>query len=151
MNVTAASTLSHSNKLALLQDYEKKQAELVRLRAEEAELRKAVLAAWSEHGEGEIFSGTENVDIGGGYDLKIEHTLSYTLDNANGYEGVDKIIEEMDADPRMELIVDRLFKRKFEIGVTEYKSLPAEWKAKVDRILTIKPASKSVKFHKRAK
>ena len=146
-----ATNLSTSNKLALLQEFEKKQAALAALRAEEAELRKQVIAAWSEHAEGELFSGVENVDIGGGFDLKIEHTLDYKFDNANGYEAVDKLIEEMDKDPRMELIVDRLFKRKFDCGVTEYKNLPPEWKAKVDRVLTIKPASKSVKFHKRAK
>lgn len=149
MNDVAAS-LTHSNKLAMLVDYEKIQAELARVKAAEAEMRKSIIAAFSDHIE-DNFSGTENVDIGGGYDLKIEHKLDYKLDNANDYEGVDKIIAEMDDDPRMELIVDRLFKRKLEIGVTEYKNLPAEWKVKVDRVLTIKPAAKSVKFHKRAK
>lgn len=146
-----AATLSASNRLALLVEYEKLQAEFVALRAKEAEVRKAVIAAWSEHDMEEVFSGVENVDIGNGFDLKIEHTLDYKLENANDYDAVDKLIEKMDKDPRMELIVDRLFKRKLELGVTEYKRLPPEWKVEVDRVLTIKPASKSVKFHKRGK
>lgn len=145
-----AAALSQSNKLNMLVEYEKLQAELARIRAVEAEMRKEIVSAFSEHVE-DNFSGTENVDIGGGYDLKITHALDYKLDNANDYEGVDKIIAEMDDDPRMELIVDRLFKRKLELSVTEYKNLPAEWRVKVDRVLTIKPAAKSVKFHKRAK
>lgn len=149
MNDVAAS-LSSSNKLAMLVDYEKIQAELVRVKAAEAEMRKSIIAAFSDHIE-DNFSGTENVDIGGGYDLKITHTLDYKLDTADDYDAVDKIIAEMDKDARMELIVDRLFRRKLEISVTEYKNLPAEWKVKVDRVLTIKPAAKSVKFHKRGR
>lgn len=144
-------TLSQSNKLALLIEYEKMQAELARIKLAEAELRKQVIEAVSIHPMDEVFSGTENIDIGGGYDLKIEHKLDYKLDNANDFEAVDALITRMDADSRMELIVDRLFRRKFELSVTEYKNLPPEWKKEVDRVLTIKPASKSIKFHKRAK
>lgn len=141
-----------SNRDALLTSWKNAKDALTTATLAERELRSQVIAAFSETND-EMYSGTESIDIGFGYDLKIVHNLKYTLDNSNDFEKTDKALDEIEAalGDIGELIVDRLVKRKLEISVSEYKELPPEAKKIIDRVLTIKPASKSVEIKKRGK
>lgn len=142
-----------NNRDQLLTDWKAANEALAAAKAREAELRPLVIEAFSDVTD-EMASGIENIDVGYGYTLKVDRKLNYSLASANDYEAVDNaadaIGEILDGDFG-ETIVNRLFKRKFEISVTEYKKileLPngAKIKAIVDKILTIKPAAPSVKL-----
>jgi hypothetical protein len=119
----------------------------------ERNLRAQVIEAYSDaQAFPEFASGTESVDIGEGFDLKILHSLDYKLDNANDCERLDKVLDQIEKS--MEggaIIAERLVKWKPELSVSEYKLLAPAQKAMIDTVLTIKPASKSVKVHKRGR
>lgn len=143
-----------NNKDQLLTDWRKADAELKELRKRESELRKQVIEAFSEVGP--EHSGVERVDIGWNHDLKITHKLDYKLDSAADYSRVDDAeiaIVDLVGEELGDVMVSRLFKRKFDISVSEYKKLlelpkGAQIKAIVDKILTIKPGSPSVEIVK---
>lgn len=135
-----------NNKYALLDAWKDAKDALDRVKAAEASLRADLVEAFSVHHAEEIFSGMENIDVGKGYDLKIEHSLSYKLDQ----EKVESVLDEIEA--KFEggsVLADRLCKVKYELAVSEYKKLPEEARKLVDKILTISPASKSVKLQER--
>lgn len=135
-----------NNRDAILTEWKTWKANLDVAKAREAELRAQVIEAFSLETD-ELKSGIENVDIGFGYKLKIDHKVSYSLDNANDYELTDKALDEIEAKVEHgELLVDRLVKRKLELSVSEYKKLPGDAKKIIDRVLTVKPASKSVEL-----
>lgn len=140
-----------SNKDRLLADW-KAADEASKLAVEkERDLRKQVIDAFSTE-TNELKSGVENIDAGWGFDLKIEHKIVYKLDNANDFEKVEDAIDQMEAFGELgEHIANSLFKRKYDVSVTEYKKLDPKYKVIIDKILTIEPASKSVKLVKRAK
>ena len=135
-----------NNKFALLQAWKEAKEALDRVKLAEADMRKQVVEVFSEHFDGEIFSGMENIDVGQGYNLKIEHSLDYKLDQ----EKIESVLDEIEA--KIEggaVLAERLCKVKYELSVSEYKKLPEAARLMVDKILTIKPASKSVKLAER--
>lgn len=143
-----------SNRDEILNQWKNASAALAAAKAEEAALRPQVIEAFSDITD-EMTSGVENVNVGWGHTLKIERTLRYELDKANDFEKTDAALDEIEAllgQPMGELIVNRLVKRKLEISVTEYKKLleipehGPRVKAIIDRVLTIKPGSASVKL-----
>jgi len=114
--------------------------------AQEAErkLRAEVISLFSDMASNEMSSGMETVPTGIGK-LKIEHKLDYKLDADT--DKVDTALDQIEKS--MEggnIVAERLVKWKPEISVREYKLLDAKQKAIVDKVLTIKPASKSVKL-----
>lgn len=142
-----------SNADVILAQWKEAKANLDKWKTEEASLRKLVIETRSEIGN-EMHSGMETIDIGWGYELKIEHKLDYKVDNANDSERVDEAEARIIATVGEELgevIAARLFKRKFELSISEYKKLldlpnGAALKKIVDAVITIKPASKSVEI-----
>lgn len=134
-----------SNRDTLLTQWRQAQKLLDEVKAKEAVLRKQVIEAFSEVGE--MYSGVENVDVGWGHQLKIEHKLDYKLDSTDDYARVDKVLDKIeDTIEHGPLLVDRLVKRTLNISIAEYKKLPPAAKRLIDEVLTIKPASKSVKL-----
>lgn len=133
-----------SNRDTILTQWKDAKAKLDVYQATERALRSQVIEAFSN--EPEDASGVENVDVGWGYTLKITHKLDYNLDNANDYEATDNALDEIEKLENGELLAERLVKRKLEISVSEYKKLPPAAKKIIDRVLTIKPASKRVEL-----
>jgi hypothetical protein len=137
-----------SNRDEILAQWKVAKTTLDTAKADEATLRDQVVAAFSDVTD-EMHSGTETVDIGWGHELKIVHSLRYELDKANDYEKTDKALDEIEATLGEEvgaLLVDRLVKRKLELSISEYKKLPPKAKKIIDKVLTIKPGSKSVEL-----
>lgn len=117
----------------------------------ERELRAQVIEAFSEITE-EMHSGTESIDIGWGHDLKIEHKLDYKIDNSNDYEAFENVLDEIEKNVEGgSILTERLYKRELSLYVSEYKKLPEQAKKLIEKVITIKPAAKSVKIHKRGK
>lgn len=141
-----------SNKFSVLASWQEKKAELDRVKSEEAELRRLVVELFSEHEMDKVHKGTENVDVGQGYDLKIVHKLDYKLDNKNDYAELHTVLDKIEKDfEGGSVLADRLVKQEFKLSVSEYEKLPEAARKLVDRVLTIKPAAKTIELHKRAR
>lgn len=141
------------NNEQLLAAWSQAQRSLSEAKANEAVLRTQVIERFSTVTD-EMASGMENIDIGYGYDLKIERKLNYRLATAKDYEAVHKVIDAIEAmGPAEQLIADRLFKQKFDISVSEYKLLDgaSQIKKLVDGVLTISAATPSVEIKERKK
>lgn len=144
---TANASVAPSNKDTLLQQWKEAAEQLVIARNRESDLRKQVIEAFSTIST-EMHSGVENIDVGWGFDLKITHKLDYKLDDA----GIDAALEAIERDiEHGELLAERLVSWKPSISVREYGALPAAAKVIIDRVLTIKPAAKSVELKQRGK
>lgn len=133
-----------TNKDALLTQWKEASELLAKIKVTEAELRKQVVEAFSEEAK-PGYSGTENVDVGWGYKLKIEHKLNYKLDAT---EDAAKTWKALDAIEKSQeggnVIAERLVKWTPELRVGEYKKLsPAQQKI-IDKVLTITDATPAV-------
>lgn len=85
----------------------------------------------------QLEEGTNRMDIGGGFDLKVDHKVNRTVDEAAlGALGSDtkalKLIEKL-AVPMSELFV-----QKWELKLGAYRTLTAEQRKFVDTLLDIK-------------
>lgn len=133
-----------TNKDALLTQWKEASALLAKIKVTEAELRKQVVEAFSNDAK-PGHSGTETLEIGWGYKLKIEHKLNYKLDNANDCEKLDKVLDAIEKS--MEggnIIAERLVKWSPELKLTEYKQLSPANKKLIDSVLTITDATPAV-------
>lgn len=135
-----------SNKDALLAEWKTAKAALDIAKATEAQLRTLVVEVFSQETD-PMKSGVENVDVGWGYKLKIEHKLTYKLDNADDCAKLANVLATIETSMAGgNIIADRLVKWKPELSVSEYKLLSPVNKALIDGVLTITPASKSVEL-----
>lgn len=138
---------SLNNRDILLSNWQDAKKQLAHYKELEMTLRADVIAACSEENDS-MYSGTERVDIGQGYDLKITHKLNYSLNQETVDSALDKIEKECEHGT---LLAERLVKVKYELSVTEYKQLPDAARKIIDQVLTIKPASKEVEIVKQSK
>lgn len=114
-----------------LQDWYQKQAQLKSLKSHEHLER----AALSEYYFPNQVEGTNRLELGGGFDLKLQAGFNYKVTE----EDLDNVSA---ADiKKHKLPWDDLFIYKPELSISTYRTLTAEQKAFVDSILTIKPAS----------
>lgn len=115
----------------------------------ERELRAVVIAAFSTETD-EMKSGIEKIDLGfDKWELKITHALDYKLADKDAVTmALTQIASSMDGG---NIIAERLVKWKPELSVSEYKLLNGGQRATIDRVLTIKPASKSIELAQRSK
>jgi hypothetical protein len=92
-------------------------------------------------------SGTENINVGWGYILKVVHAIDYKLDTADDSakvtEALNKIEKSMEGG---NIIADRLVKWKPELSVSEYKKLGPAQKALIDGVITVKDSTPSVEL-----
>lgn len=133
-----------TNKDALLTQWKEASELLAKIKVTEAELRKQVVEAFSNDAK-PGHSGTENVDVGWGHKLKIEHKLNYKLDNSDDCAKLDKVLDSIEKS--MEggnIIAERLVKWSPELSIREYKLLSPENKKRIDTVLTITDGTPSV-------
>lgn len=124
----------------ILTEWRKAKAALDNAKAIESALRARVIETRSEFAAVEDHEGTENIDIGFGYKLKIVHALDYKL--GDEADAALDAIEATGAEGKF--IAERLVSWKPSLSVREYKSLDGEFKKIIDRALTIKPKAKTV-------
>lgn len=134
-----------SNRDALLAQWKEASELLAKIKLTESELRKQIVEAFSlEAMPGH--SGTENVDVGWGYKLKIVHGVNYKLGSP---EMVEQQLDQIEAS--MEggsIIAERLVKWEPKLSVTEYKLLSPAQKAMIDKVITITDATPTVSLVK---
>lgn len=111
----------------------------------ERELRLQIIETFSTETR-EDASGVETVSLGRDkWVLKIQHGLNYNLD-----KDADKVRSSLDVIAKSmeggKIIADRLVKWKPEISVTEYKKLDREQREEINKVLTIKPKTKSIEI-----
>lgn len=114
-----------------LQRWYQKQAQLKSLRAHE-HLERRALSDYYFHNPVE---GTNRFDIGGGFDLKLQHGYHYKVSE----EDLDQV--KASDIKRLKLPWDDLFVYKPEVKLSVYRKLSDEQKAFVDGILDIKESS----------
>lgn len=114
-----------------LQEWYQKQAQLKTLKTHE-HLERTALSTFYFNDPRE---GTNRLDIGGGFDLKLVHGFNYKVNE----EDLDNV-KAADI-KKHKLPWDDLFDYKPTLNMKTYRSLSAEQKAFVDQYLDIKPAS----------
>jgi hypothetical protein len=135
-----------TNKDALLADWRVASENLASAKHIEARLRKEVVAAFSQD-QKPGHSGTETLDIGFGYKLKIVHKLSYKLDNANICEKLHAVLDKIEKSVEGgNIIAERIVKWSPELSLTEYKLLSNPHKALIDTVLTVSDATPSIEL-----
>jgi hypothetical protein len=82
--------------------------------------------------------GTNRIDLGGGFDLKLDYKINRNVDEA---ALLTVTAEQAKA---LALPMDKLFKWKPELSVTEYRKLNDKQREFVDSLLDIKPGSPSL-------
>ena len=135
----------NANRDALIMKHQ--EAVKVLAAAKEAELaaRKAVLTTVFNFDENVLRSGTENVELGGGYKLKAVFKINYSLDNTN--EGVDKALTKIEkTGTEGKFIAERLVKWKPELSLSEYKQLPQKFKDIIDDVLKASEGTPSLEL-----
>jgi hypothetical protein len=108
----------------------------------ERALRDEVVALFATNKD-VMASGTETVETPLGK-LKIEHKLNYSLGDADEVDKALDLIEKSQEGGNV--IAERLVKWEPQIYVGEYKKLNDKQKAIIDKVLTIKPATKAIKI-----
>jgi hypothetical protein len=114
--------------------------ELAIAKVAESQLRKLVIETlFPTHKE----EGTENFELGNGYKVKAVFKQTYSL-SADDVVGCLEQMAELDEAGKV--YAERLVKFKPELSTSEYKKLPEPYKALIDLILTVKPASPSLEL-----
>jgi hypothetical protein len=108
---------------------------LDRAKAREMELRKHIVA-----GQFDVDKiGTQNVELGNGWKLKAVVKETFTL--SSDVDAVEAMLDGLE-----DWQADRLVKWSPRLMKKEYDELDAEDRAKVDKVLTIKPASPTLEL-----
>lgn len=115
----------------------------------ERELRAKVIETFSTETD-EMKSGVENIDLGfDKWELKITHAVDYKLADIDAVKmALAQIAASHEAGS---FIADRLVKWKPEMSASEYKLLEGGQRTIINRVLTIKPASKSIEIKQRSR
>ena len=107
--------------------------ELAALKAKEMQLRKELTA--------ETFNsqleGTHVVELTDGWQLKMTQPFTRSLDQAK----MPEILKQL-----KKLKADSAVKVKYELSITQYRTLEAEGKALIDAALTTKPGAPSLEL-----
>lgn len=131
-----------ANSVALIAAWNDAAKNLKHYKELEAKLRADVVAAKSEVTD-KMHKGTERIDIGQGFDLKILHKLNYKLNQDTVDSALDRIEKEVE---HGELLATRLVRVTYELSVSEYEKLPDEARKIIDQVLTVTPATPSVEI-----
>jgi hypothetical protein len=101
----------------------------------ERELRAKVVAAFGK--KGDDATGTTNIELPAGWNLKIVQNLDYKLND----EKLDAALAQFDP-----VLAEALIGWKPSLATSVYKKLAPEQQALLNDCLTIKPSSPSVKL-----
>lgn len=124
----------------LVKEWEKAKKVLKAAQDKEKSLREQVLNEYWGGYENGAFVGTQTEELAEGVKLKANFTIKYEADK--DASKIQKLIET--AKPELQDSLRRLFKMKFDISVSEYKSLAPNVKKVVDKVITTKPQSPQV-------
>jgi hypothetical protein len=91
--------------------------------------------------DGDVPKGTNNIELGWGYVLKIIGKLNYTV-NAAAIPDVRLALEQQGEVAAF--IADKLFKTKYELSLSQYNDLPANLLPLVLPAITSKPGTPTV-------
>lgn len=117
-------------------------------KAQENLLRRSVVARYLTQPN----EGMNNVELGKGYLLKIQQPFNYTLSNSEKPKSgeplaTDKALDAIKAlGNEGKFIADRLVKWKPELSITEYRNLAPQYKAVIDKALTITPGLPTIEI-----
>jgi hypothetical protein len=115
--------------------------ELARIKAEELEQRRALVAKYFA---ADLDDGTHTVDVGAGHKLAL--TLKSTFKLAGEPETRAALQKLALADPAGPLLAERLVAWKPELRVGELKKLPAKLAKIIQAVLTVSPATPSLEL-----
>lgn len=108
-----------------------------------AELNMRNLIVGNEFPSG-VPEGTNTIELGNGYKLKATGVLNYSLDK----DAVESALDAIEAtSPEGKFIAERLVGWTPQLSVAEYRTLPPNIKALIDRVLTIKPGQSQLEFY----
>lgn len=139
---SAAQQTINSAKLQKIAEWQDAKEAIAAATANERSLRNEIVELFSDIKDPD-YSGTENVETPAGQ-IKIVHKLNYTLGNA---DLVEKALDDIEKSQQGgNVIAERLVNWKPEISVREYKLLEPRQQAMIDKVLTIKPATKTIEF-----
>lgn len=133
---------------ALLKAHQDSVNALNEAKALESKLRMEVLTSLFSYDENNLRSGTENIDLGDNWVCKAEFKTSHKLDNKdNAVEYMLDKLESMGEEGKF--LAERIVKFKPELSLTEYKTLPSEYRAIVDTVVTTKNSLPTVSIVQR--
>lgn len=122
---------------ALIIDWQDKQNARKKAEEEEMKARLAVVAFFHEDTTDK--AGTENVDIGQGFTLKMEFRQNYSVPSAKNGEAAKGVMSKLTAlGAEGAAIAQRIFRWKPELSKTEYDLLSPQAKRIVDKVVTQK-------------
>lgn len=107
--------------------------ELAALKAKEMQLRKELTAENFTSTE----EGTHTLDVADGWQLKMTQPYTRSLDQAK----MPEILKQL-----KKLKADGAVKVKYELSITQYRTLEAESKALLDAAVTTKPGAPSLEL-----
>lgn len=88
--------------------------------------------------------GTNTLELGNGYKLKLQHKFNYTL---GGNEEVEMALNKIaNTDNEGNFIAERLVNWKPSLAIKEYREADEKYKVHLNKVLTIKPASPALEF-----
>lgn len=130
---------------ALILDWQAKRVQLEALKEAELIARNKVVGhLFEEYTDKE---GTENIDIGGGYKLKLVFAQNFNVPSAEGGKAVKEVIAQLEKlGDDGKFIAERLFKWKPEVSKTEYKALPPSMKRIANKVITTKAAQPTIEI-----
>lgn len=119
----------------MLHEWVKLDGKIKHLKKQELELREKLVKEFSSKDK---IEGSETIELGNDYKLRVKKTLRYNLDSKHVKEALTKI-----NDPD---VVERLVSWKPSLSVREYKQLNKDHKKSIDSVLEIKPGTPSLEI-----
>lgn len=124
----------------LIQKWIDAQTQLAASKELEMQLRKQVTETCFPNPEA---ARTQNLELGKGYTLKLESSVTYKLDKPK----VDEVLSEIEKKfEEGKFIAGRLVKFDPILSVSEYHKLDAKVKKLFDKIVTVTPAAPKLTF-----
>ena len=124
----------------ILADWKLAKETLETAKEDEMELRKEVTKIFFPKPD----KGTQRVELGFGYNLKLVHKINYTLGNN---DLVNKALDDIaSAGNEGTFIAERLVSWKPTISVKEYEILDPKYKSIIDNVLTTKDAAPTIEI-----
>lgn len=130
---------------ALIVDWQRLKQQKEALEEQELIARNKVIAFFHEDVTDK--AGTENVDLGGGYKLKMVFAQRHSVPSAENGAAVRAVMEQLKGmGEDGAFIAERLFRWKPELSKSEYDRLSPSVKRVVNKVVTTKPAQPTLEI-----
>lgn len=104
-----------------------------------------------EHWFPEFEEGTHTGSLSNGYNLKCEMRIGRTVDQEQYQEALRHSKSNWTGAPRLAELLERVFRQKIELNVTEWKSLDEGERRTLADIVTEKPGLPALRYEERKK